>query len=174
MIHHPSGLSSIMQSWGFCRSNQSRTPEQDLAWGGGHGEHNTCYLCLHFWLFCKMQHKSRALLVNGFRRGQCTKHMIPQRRCYSEPLVLDSEVMVQMVFLMYRQQKQENCKHMVNETLRFGKHRSKWNKHLEVFSWIRWRLPMMQIVVCAVIHHITQQAASKHAVSCSWCSNQPD
>lgn len=69
------------------------------------GEHNTCLSLPPFLAFCKMQRKSRALLVDGFRRGQCTKHMIPQRRCYSEPLVLDSEVMVQMVFLMYRQQK---------------------------------------------------------------------
>lgn len=36
---------------------------------------------------------------------------------------------------------------------------------LEMFRWIKRGMGMMQVVVCAIIDHITQKATSKHARS---------
>lgn len=88
------------------------------------------------------RYNSRAL-VDGFRWRQRSKYVVPQGRCYSKALVLNSEVMVKMVFL-------------------------------EIFCWIERGVGVMQVVVCAIIDHVAQQATSKHARSGSCSSEELD
>jgi hypothetical protein len=88
-------LQEIYQS--SLRHNRSITTEKEIGLNSMSKPYLITSICF---ARQKIQLESGAL-VNTFCRRQCAKYMIPQGRSNSKALGLNSEVMVQMVFLRY-------------------------------------------------------------------------